>query len=232
MLRGRIYRICGRPARALGSMQRAVTLAHQAGERRLEMEATARLGGLLLDLDQPARAEARLREALHLANEIEDRRGQTLALLWLGTLLWEQSDADAASTLDRAMRLANEMGLERAESLALAIRSRIAREAGDLETMLTLSGRAFDILSRQGAELPDRIVVVGTRALALETAGLSDDAQRLVRELEARLKRDNERIEDAALRAAHGRAARALLRAVLSPVGVIYPRVTVESAPE
>ncbi len=228
MLRGRIYRVCGRPARALGSMQRAVKLAQQAGERRLELEATARLGGLLLDLNQPEEAETRLREALLIAGEIEDRRGQTLALLWLGTLLWEQGEANAASVLDRALRLANEMGLERAEALALAIRSRIEREAGRTEQALEQSERALGLMSAQGAELPDRIVVVGTRALVLEAVGRHDEAEELIAGLRRRVKRDNERIGNETLRKAHASATSRLLEAVLSPLGVIYPRVSAD----
>ena len=228
MLRGRIYRVCGRPARALGSMKRAITLAQQSGERRIELEATARLGGLLLDLNQPEEAEARLREALLVATEIEDRRGQTLALLWLGTLLWEQADPTAADTLDRALRLAHEMGLQRAESLALAIRSRIAREAGDLATARELAARGAEILEHQGAELPDRIVVLGTHALVLRTGGESEQADELVERLRSRIERENDRIENDELRRVHHDATRRLLAAVLSPEGVIYPRVTPE----
>lgn len=228
MLRGRIYRVFGRPARALGSMKRAVTLAHQSGERRLEMEATARLGGLHLDINEPEEAETRLREALLIAGEIEDRRGQTLALLWLGTLLWEQSNPTAAEILDRALRLANEMGLQRAESLALAIRSRIAREAGDLDSALSLSSRAFDILSRQGAELPDRIVVVGTHALVLRTAAQPEAAEEILDALNAKMERDNQDIANAELRKAHRSATTRLLAAVLSSEGVIYPRVELD----
>jgi tetratricopeptide (TPR) repeat protein len=213
-------------------MQRAVELARASGERRLEMEATARLGGLLLDLAQPEEAEARLREALRIADEIEDRRGQTLASLWLGTLLWEQSDPQAAATLERAQRLAHEMGLERAESLALALRSRIAREAGDLERSLELSRAAAEILSRQGAELFDRIVVVGTRALVLRGAGQTQPAEELLDELRRRVRRDNERVENAELRRSHREATARLLEAVLSPDGVVYPRVELDAAPD
>lgn len=232
MLRGRIYRVCGRPARALGSMKRAITLAQQSGERRIELEATARLGGLLLDLNQPEDAESRLREALLVATEIEDRRGQTLALLWLGTLLWEQADPTAAETLDRALRLAHEMGLQRAESLALAIRSRIAREAGDLATALELSARGVEILEHQGAELPDRIVVTGTYALVLRTTGDDEHADEQVERLRARIARENGRIENDELRRVHADATRRLLAAVLSPEGVIYPRIRVEPLDE
>jgi tetratricopeptide (TPR) repeat protein len=87
----------------------------QAGERRLEAEATARLGGLLLDADRAEEAEARLREALLLAEEIEDRRGQALARLFLGILLWEASDAEARAMLESAGELALQMGLNRVE---------------------------------------------------------------------------------------------------------------------
>ncbi|MBM3988706.1 MAG: hypothetical protein FJ294_12210 [Planctomycetes bacterium] len=232
MLRGRIYRVCGRPARALGSMKRAITLAQQSGERRIELEASARLGGLLLDLNQPEEAEARLREALLVATEIEDRRGQTLALLWLGTLLWEQADPAAAETLDRALRIAHEMGLQRAESLALAIRSRIARERGDLQTARSLSARGVEILEHQGAELFDRIVVIGTHALVLRTAGDPEESELHVERLRARIERENGRIENDELRRVHTDAARRLLDSVLSPEGVIYPRVQVEPPAE
>lgn len=232
MLRGRIYRVCGRPARALGSMKRAVTLAQQSGERRIELEATARLGGLHLDLDEPEEAEARLREALLASTEIEDRRGQTLALLWLGTLLWEQADPEAAQTLDRALRLAGEMGLQRAESLALAIRSRIEREKGAIAAALELSSRAVEILEHQGAELPDRIVVLGTHVLVLRTTGDDEAAERLLGKLRERIERENGRIENDELRRVHRDATRRLLAAVLSPLGVIYPRVGNESEPD
>lgn len=231
MLRGRIYRIFGRPGRALGSMERAVELARQAGERRLEMEATARLGGLLLDLNRPEQAQSRLREALLIAGEIEDRRGQTLGSLWLGTLLWEQGDPTAAGVLDRACRLAADMGLKRAEALAWSIRARIAREQGKLPTALEWTEHAEALLGRQGAELFDRIVVTGTRALVLDTAGRRTEAAELVRDLERRMRRDNDAIEDVSLKRSHADAMRRLLDAVLSPNGVIYPRVSDDASP-
>ncbi len=231
MLRGRIYRIFGRPARALGSMERAVELARQAGERRLEMEATARLGGLQLDLNRPEQAQSALREALLIASEIEDRRGQTLGSLWLGTLLWEQGDASAAGVLDRACRLASEMGLTRAEALAWSIRARIAREQSHLERADEWTEHAHALLGRQGAELFDRIVVSGTRALVLDSLGRRDEAAELVAELERKMRGDNEAIKDASLRVSHGETMRRLLDAVLSPVGVIYPRVSDRAEP-
>ncbi|HUR29309.1 MAG TPA: hypothetical protein VM509_14065, partial [Planctomycetota bacterium] len=224
MLRGRIYRLLGRPGRALGAMQHAVRLARQASERRLEMEATARLGGLLLDINRAEEAEARLRHALLIANEIEDRRGQTLAGLWLGILLWEQGDPEAASLLARVSRMAREMGLSRAEALCLAIQARIANAGGDLETARADSARSMDLLERHGAELADRIVITGTRALILDAGGEHEAGAAMVKELRRRLRRESGRLAKHEVRESHTRASRQLLEAVLSSHGPIYPR--------
>jgi tetratricopeptide (TPR) repeat protein len=227
LLRVRVYRSSGTPARALASANRAVRLAQVAGERRLEAEATARLGGLLLDVDRPEDAEARLREALLLAEEIEDRRGQALARLFLGILLWENNDPGASAMLARASELAVEMGLNRLEALAAAIRARIFREAGELDAALSWSGRALDSVDTFGAELADRIAITGTRALVLSTAGRADEADALESKLSQRLRRENARIRSPLLRLRHLRAGERLLAAVLSPDGPVYPRLRI-----
>jgi rhamnose utilization protein RhaD (predicted bifunctional aldolase and dehydrogenase) len=127
--------------------------------------------------------------------------------------------------LARVSRLADEMGLARAEALALAIRARIAREPGDLELALSLSERALELIEHQGAELPDRIVVTGTRALVLHSAQRDEEATAIVVDLRTRMRQDNERLKDEELRRSHRNATTRLLEAVLSPEGVIYPRV-------
>jgi serine/threonine protein kinase/tetratricopeptide (TPR) repeat protein len=225
MLRGRIYRAAGRPARALASMERAIELARPAGERRLEMEATARLGGLYLDLGDRAVAEAHLREAIRIANEIEDRRGQALAGLWLGTLLFEHGDAEAGPLLERVSRLAGETGLQRVEALALAIRARIALRRGETERALAHSALAVERVERQGAELVDRVAIVGTRALVLSAAGEADESEALAQDLRRRVERANGRIQRTDLRESHRTATERLLASVLAPEGAIYPRV-------
>jgi serine/threonine protein kinase/tetratricopeptide (TPR) repeat protein len=224
MLRARVYRSAGSPARALASASRAVRLARVAGERRLEAEATARLGGMLLDLDRAEEAEARLREALLLAEEIEDRRGQALARLFLGVLLWENADREASAMLARAAELAVEMGLNRVEAVSLAIHARIDREAGDVDAALRSVERAVQLLKKYGAELGDRIVILGTQALVLRSAKRLGEAATLERRLRDRLRRDSARIRSPLLRLRHGRAALRLLEAVLSPDGPVYPR--------
>jgi serine/threonine protein kinase/tetratricopeptide (TPR) repeat protein len=225
MLRARVYRISGAPARALASANRAVRLARIAGERRLEAEAGARLGGMLLDLDRPEEAEARLREALLLAEEIEDRRGQSLARLFLGTLLWENADPESEAMLARAGQLAVEMGLNRVEAVSAAIQARMRREAGDGEAALLASARAATLLKQYGAELADRIVILGTHALVLRTLGREDEASGIEKRLRDRLRRETARIRSPLIRLRHGRASVRLLEAVLSAEGPVYPRL-------
>ena len=225
VLRARVHRSSGSPARALASASRAVQLARSAGERRLEAEAMARLGGLLLDVDRPEESEARLREALLLATEIEDRRGQALARLFLGILLWENADPEASSMLERTFELAVEMGLNRVEALAGAIRARLFREQGDLRSALEWSARALALVDRFGAELADRIAITGTRALVLAAAGEPEEAAALEAQLRERLERESARIGSPLLRMRHKRASERLLDAVLSADGPVYPRL-------
>jgi tetratricopeptide (TPR) repeat protein len=225
MLRGRTYRVAGRPRRALASMNRAVRMAQRSGERRLEGEATARLGGLLLDVNRVDEAEERLRDARTLAGEIEDRRGQALAGLWLGILMWEQEDPAAERQIESTVRLAREIGLGRVEALAVAIRARVRRDAGHLEAALRDADRARELVEVRGAELADRIVILGTRALVLKDAGRPKEARQIVTDLRRRLRRVNARISSEVTRRRHRVASTRLLEAVLSPEGVVYPRV-------
>jgi tetratricopeptide (TPR) repeat protein len=183
LLRARIYRVMGAPGRAHASASRALRLARVAGERRLEAEAGARLGGILLDLDRAAEAESTLREAVRLAVEIEDRRGEAIASLFLGILLWEGAVPEAGAVLARAVDLAEQMGLNRVEAVTRSILSRIAREGGRLEEAFEASGRSMQLLETFGAELSDRIVIAGTHALVLSTRGRTKEAQALERKL-------------------------------------------------
>jgi len=229
LLRARVYRVFGSAGRAHASAARALELARVAGERRLEAEAGARLGGILLDLDRAAEAEAGLREAMLLAQEIEDRRGEAIAALFLGILLWEAAVPEAAPTLARAGDLAVEVGLNRVEAVTRALQARIAREGRELPRALDLGSRAMGLLERFGAELSDRIVIAGTQALVLSTAEREDEAHAIERSLRARLRRESSRIRSPLLRLRHQRASLRLLEAVLSPEGPVYPRMRTDA---
>lgn len=225
LLRARLYRIVGAPARAHASASRALELARVAGERRLEAEAGARLGAILLDLDRPREAEATLREAVRLAVEIEDRRGEAIASLFLGILLWEGAVPEAQALLARAVDLAVQMGLNRVEAVTRSIQARIAREGGKLDLALASSTQAMELLATFGAELSDRIVIAGTHALVLSTRGEVKEARAIEKKLRERLARENARIKSPLLRMRQMRASVRLLEAVLSPDGPVFPRV-------
>jgi len=224
LLHGRVLRSAGLAERALGAVQRAVRMARRAGERRLEAEALARRGGLLLDLDRPDLARAELRDAQLLADEIEDRRGQVLSTLLLGLLEAEQESPGARASLERALELAREIAFYRAESLGLALRARLVRREGDLAAAERDSAQALELCERHGAELADRIVVVGTRALLLGELGRTGEAERVLAELDRRVKKSYRRIAALELRAAQKAYAARLLAAVSSPAGPVFPR--------
>jgi hypothetical protein len=224
LLRGRIWRSAGLPMRSLEAIQRAVRLARRAGERRLEAEARARRGGLLLDLDRPARAEIELRDALLLADEIEDRRGQVLATLWLGLLEAEEGDARARGSLLRALELAREIGFYRAAALALAIAARLDHEQGVRADAERQSAEALALLERHGAELTDRIVIAGTRALILRAGDQDAAVERVMKELQRRIRAGQRRLRAPDLRAAQELYIARLLRAVLAGDGPVFPR--------
>ncbi len=224
MLRARTWRSAGQPLRALGACGRSVRLAQQSGERRLEAEARARYGQLLIDADRVAQAEGELREALYVADRIEDRRGAVLAELFLGILLWENADAGAFDAIRRSSRRARELGFARAEAVASAVESRVHRERGSLADADEASARAMELLERHGAELSDRVAIQGTRVLVLESMGRKAPSRALLRALRAEIRRRNARLRDPELRARQMDYVQRLLEAVRSPEGVIYPR--------
>ncbi|MEX1026155.1 MAG: protein kinase, partial [Planctomycetota bacterium] len=226
MIAARAWRGLGRPFRALAAAKRASRTARAAGERRLEVEARARLGGLLLDLDRADEAEAQLRDAQLLAEEISDRAGRTLALVWLGVLLWEAGDSEAEATIVRALDAARELGFWRAEGVALAFLARIATLGPniDLARALETSERALELTDQHGAEITDAVTVAGTRVLVLERAGRQREAQALSSRVTARIQRSALRIQSASLARSHREYLERLFASVRSTEGHVWPR--------
>lgn len=229
--RARAYRLLGRPRRARAAIARAARLAHQAGERRLEVDIGAWMGRMLLDMHSEREAELRLREALRLAREIEYPRGRALASVLLGTLLAEADDPEGAVLLSEAVALASELGLHRFEALGLAILARIARQRGDLEQARESAYRASELLERYASDFADRIVITATEALIRASSGDPQGARRLERGLRRRVHRENESIEAPVLRQRHRRFSTRLLDAALSPDGPVYPRIRLSDVP-
>jgi tetratricopeptide (TPR) repeat protein len=225
LVRSRVYKSAGDIARALAAARQALDLARAAGERRLLCETTARLGWLMLDIDRPEEAQALLREAQLLAREIEDRRGEALSTLFLGILLWEVDDPEALLTIESAEQMAADLGLARVAQLAIALRARIEHASGNHAQALETSERAIHSMERHGAEWTDRVVIVGTHAMCLRSADRPKPAKEAERALRRQLDRENKALVSPALRDRHRRRSEALIAAVISPEGPVYPRV-------
>ena len=224
LLRARIWRDLGRPARARGSANRARELAQLAQERALESEAAARLGGLFVDAGQLEEAEAHLRDALLIAREIEDKRGMCLVQIWLGTLLAEANDPEAATALASAAAVAKEVGLHRPEAMAFALAARVEVSENNLAGATELAERAKRMLDQQGAELRDRIVITGTWTMVLHHNGCEEEAVKVAKELRRKMRSASGRIGDSNLRKLHRKQTTKLLESVLSAEGPVYPR--------
>ena len=224
LMRARIYRVVGRPGRAMAAVQHAARLARLAGERRLEVECFARLGSLWIDVGKEEEAELRLRDALVSARDMEDGRGEALASLWLGTLLAEDDQREGARLIESAESLAGRLGLGRVGSVATALRARVALADRQPELALKRSELAMEKLGRHGAELLDRIVIAGTHALCLQRNGRSAEAARARAQLERTIQRTNEGIANPQLRKEHAGAAARALAAATTELGHLVPR--------
>ncbi|MDG2144393.1 MAG: hypothetical protein P8N31_12630, partial [Planctomycetota bacterium] len=226
-LRARVYRGAGRPRRGLVSAQHALRFAKRAGDRRLEIEAEARLGVHLLDIDRTEEAESLLRDAILMAQEIEDRRSESIATLFLGILLAEQDDDTAGTYFDRCCRLSREIGNARTEAVCTSMQARWAFQAS-AESALPHSTRAMELLSRAGAELIDRIVICGTHAMVLESLGRTSDAKALLEGLRKQMRTASTRIESPLMQRRQRLATTQLLRAALTSEGPVYRRVHID----
>jgi len=224
LLRARAWRSAGRAGRAMGAAQRAVRLARTSGERSLETEALARVGMLYLDADRAEEAEATLREALLLAEGIEDRRGRILAGIWLGIVLWETGDPTAREATQVATQAAHEIGFQRAEAVGLSLLARMDQADGDAARALEQSERAVLLLETRGAELFDRLVILGTRSMVLDAAGDAKGARALESRARKYLERENRRASKEAWAAEQRAYGRALLDSALSLEGAFLPR--------
>ncbi|MGD2017214.1 MAG: AAA family ATPase [Planctomycetota bacterium] len=229
LIAGRAWRLVGRLRLAGRAFERASELALRAGEVRMEVEVAARHGRLLADVGRERDAELRLRDALFAARRIEDRRGEATASLFLGILVAEQGEDGAAELVRRAHRLSTSLGLQRHLALTLAVEARIARTRGDDGALLERAVEASRLMEAHGAELPDRIVISATLALALGRAGRTKRSIQVRRALERRIAADNRRLRSRLKRQRHRRWTAALLESALSEDGPLYPRGSLAS---
>lgn len=223
LLRARVLRVAGRPQRALGALNLALEGARQANERPLEAEILARIANVEMEAREFASAEEHLAEAREIADETETPYARALACVWLGTLAWEREDASAADLLGEAVEVARAAGHYRAEAVARSLLARQRALAGDAAEADAQSTRAMTIVERHGAELFDRIVVQGSRAVILRRADRGDEADPLEARLRERIERPDPPIENERLRESRRVYATELLEGVLTTRGPIHP---------
>lgn len=223
LLRARVLRVAGRPQRALGALFLALEGARQANERPLEAEILARIANVEMEARDFASAEKHLFEARDIAEETQTPYARALACVWSGTLAWERDDHSAAGLLDEAVTVARAAGHYRAEAVARSLLARQRALAGAEEEADAQSTRAMTIVDRHGAELFDRIVVQGSRAVILRRADRGEEADPLEAELRERIASPNPPIESEELRASRRVYATQLLEGVLTTRGPIHP---------
>jgi len=226
LARARIYSVAGRRRRALGAMALARRGVQQLSDHHLAAAVNGVYGSLLLKDNRIGEAETTLREARLACQESGNRPGELRANLHLAVLLLERGSPEASSLLRQAALASSELGQHRFQALSHALLARALRQLGDSapggETDRH-SGLAIECMAR-GVELPDRIVIVATRALVMQQSGRADEGARLLTALRKRLERVTAAIGDPTLRRRQRRASRELLLTASSPEGPIYPR--------
>jgi serine/threonine protein kinase/tetratricopeptide (TPR) repeat protein len=223
VLRARVLRMAGRPQRALAALHLALEDARQASERPLEAEILARIANLEMEARDFTAAEVHVREALEIAEETESPFPRALASVWHGMLAWERNDPTARATLADAVATARDLGHYRAEAVARALLARLHSLSNEHDESRRESERAVSILVRHGAELFDRILIEGSRALVLRRAGEPALAEPLEAALRTRIESPTPPIVNAEVADARRTYARQLLAGVLDAEGPIFP---------
>jgi predicted ATPase len=223
VLRARVLRMAGRPQRALAALHLALEDARQASERPLEAEILARIANLEMEARDFALAEQHLVEALEIAEETESPFPRALATVWYAMLAWEREEERARDMLSEAVSTAQGLGHYRAEAVARALLARLHSLSNEHEAALLESERALAILARHGAELFDRILIEGSRALVLRRAGRGAEAEPIEAALRQRVESPVPPIANAELASARRAYAEQLLAGVATADGPIFP---------
>ncbi|HIF41063.1 MAG TPA: hypothetical protein EYQ74_08190 [Planctomycetes bacterium] len=224
--RARIYSVAGRHRRAQAALTLARRGAQHLGDHHLTATVNDLHGALSLWNNQPREAEMALREARLSCQESGNHPAELKANLHLGVLLLEQNSPEAGPLLEQVARSSTEIGQHRFQALSHALLARVQRQlktttaAGEADRH---SARGLECMER-GVELPDRIVIVATRALVLNEMGREPEGERLMSDLKTHMDRVNALIADPVLRRRQRRSSRELLLTAFSPDGPIYPR--------
>ena len=104
------------------------------------------------------------------------------------------------------------------------MRARIDQIGGDSIRAAEGLERALWLLERYGAELVDRIVILATQVMVLNSLDQTERARVVVKALRKKMRQENARIEGAVLRRRHRLSTTRLLESALSAEGPVFPR--------
>ncbi len=225
--RARIYSVAGRHRRAQAALTLARRGAQHLGDHHLTATVNELHGALSLWNNQLREAEMALREARLSCQESGNHPAELKANLHLGVLLLEQNSPEAGPLLEQVAQSSTEIGQHRFQALSHALLARVQRQlkttaaSGEADRHSSMGLKCM----KRGVELPDRIVIVATRALVLNEMGREPEGKRLISDLKTHMDRVNALIADPLLRRRQRRSSRELLATASSPDGSIYPRV-------
>jgi len=143
------YRHQGKLDEARTSLDRALALGREIGDRELQLLALDQMAFLLLQLKQPAQAAADAREAVGLGGSLEN---QALSRFALGSALLDLGDtASARIEMENALGLANKLGIPGREAEIDLVLARMDRDGGDLVSARSRIRSAIDLIeARRG----------------------------------------------------------------------------------
>ncbi|MFN0207508.1 MAG: serine/threonine-protein kinase PknK [Planctomycetota bacterium] len=180
--RARCHADIGKFTVARRDLDRALTLAREAGERRTEAMTLSLRGAIRAAARDYESAEKDLRAAIALADEINDRFTECHTALHLANSLLssknpKQNLRESTRLARLALTLAEELGLPRLRAFAHSVRARALLRSARKADALTESQRALSVLSEGPRDRRRAAGVLFTHALILKESGRAAEAQ-------------------------------------------------------
>jgi predicted ATPase/tRNA A-37 threonylcarbamoyl transferase component Bud32 len=148
---GRVCWELGRIEEARALYERALALAREHHDRRIEARAVHNLAGLEYSQGRLTQAHAFGLQAAALHREVGDLRLEAIALGNLALICQEQSRYETSGQLyEQALAIARELGDRQHEGVHLSNLAILRQRQGDAEAALELYGQAHEIFRETG----------------------------------------------------------------------------------
>ncbi len=157
---GRVERLSGRMDDARTDWEQALTLAREAGERRIEGIVIGSLGILHVEQGRMEEALAHFESAQAIHREVGDRRWEGVFTEYLGSLHTAQGRMESGrSHFEAALAIHREVGDRRFEGIALGNLAILDREQGRLDEATHHNEMALAIHREAGDRRSEGIVL-------------------------------------------------------------------------